>query len=142
LQNQLSNLEELGMNETCGLLFSKSGPVPLTSVSVKGDIMGRARIKMSQRFKNKEKNAVEAVYKFSISEGAAVCGFSADIDGKKITGHIEDREKAFEIYDNALEKGDGGYFLDWEINTTESDAMHIPIPPAAAVANPRQNWIA
>ena len=103
------------MNETCGFLSSKSGPVPLMGVSVEGDILGRgARVKISQRFKNQEKNAVEAVYKFPIPEGAAVSGFSADIDGKKITGHIEDREKAFEMYDDALERGDGGYLLDEE----------------------------
>jgi Ca-activated chloride channel family protein len=103
------------MNETHGFLSSKSGPVPLMGVSVEGDILGRgARVKISQRFKNQEKNAVEAVYKFPIPEGAAVCGFSADIDGKKITGHVEEREKAFEMYDDALERGDGGYLLDEE----------------------------
>ena len=104
------------MNEHYGLLFSKSGgPVPLMEVKVEGDVVGRgAKVKIFQRFKNEEHKAVEAVYKFPLPDGAAVCGFSADIDGKKIQGQVEERDKAFEIYDDALSRGDGSYLLDEE----------------------------
>ncbi|SPD74802.1 hypothetical protein PITCH_A350011 [uncultured Desulfobacterium sp.] len=103
------------MNESYGLLSSMSGPIPLTGVKVRGDILGRgAKINIFQRFTNQEDKAIEAVYKFPLPEGAAVCGFNAVIDGKKIHGHVEERNKAFEIYDDALANGNGGYLLDEE----------------------------
>jgi Ca-activated chloride channel family protein len=103
------------MNEIYGLLSSASDPVPLLGVKVEGDILGRgAKVRISQRFRNQEEKAVEAVYKFPLPEGAAVCGFRADIDGKKIQGQVEERDRAFEMYDDALAKGDGAYLLDEE----------------------------
>jgi Ca-activated chloride channel family protein len=103
------------MNEIYGLLSSVSDPIPLLGVKVEGDILGRgAKVKISQRFRNQENKAVEAVYKFPLPEGTAVCGFRAVIDGKKIQGQVEERDRAFEMYDDALTKGDGGYLLDEE----------------------------
>ncbi len=103
------------MNEIYGLLSSVSDPIPLLGVKVEGDILGRgAKVKLFQRFRNQENKAVEAVYKFPLPEGAAICGFRADIDGKKIQGQVEERDRAFEIYDDALARGDGGYLLDEE----------------------------
>ena len=103
------------MNEKYGLLSSASDPIPLLGVKVEGDILGRgAKVRISQRFRNQENKAVEAVYKFPLPEGAAVCGFRAVLDGKKIQGQVEERDRAFEIYDDALSRGDGGYLLDEE----------------------------
>ncbi|MBW1802348.1 MAG: VWA domain-containing protein, partial [Deltaproteobacteria bacterium] len=58
--------------------------------------------------------AVEAVYKFPLPEGCAVCGFNAHVDGRVICGEVEEREMAFELYDDAIMAGDGGYLLDEE----------------------------
>ena len=103
------------MNDPSGLFSRNSEPIPLMGVSVKGDILGRgARVKIAQRFRNREEKAIEAVYKFPLPENAAICGFRALIDGRKIEGSVEEREKAFEIYDKALTRGDGGYLLDEE----------------------------
>jgi Ca-activated chloride channel family protein len=57
---------------------------------------------------------VEAVYRFPLPEAAAVSGFKARIDGRVITGKVEERERAFEIYDKAIAGGHGGYLLDQE----------------------------
>lgn len=101
------------MNDKFGLFSNKSEPVPLMGVAVKGDILGRgAKIKVSQRFRNQEKKSIEAVYKFPLPEGAAICAFKATIDGRVIKGQVEERDKAFEIYDKALSEGHGGYLLD------------------------------
>lgn len=101
-------------NEPCGL-YSGSHPIPLTGVEVQARITGRgARVKVIQNFLNVEDKAIEAVYKFPLPEGAAVCGFRALIDDRTITGEIEDRETAFALYDGALVKGDGAYLLDEE----------------------------
>ncbi len=53
-------------------LFSRQGtPVPLLGVGVDGQIVGQgARITVSQRFRNEENQAIEAVYKFPLPEGA------------------------------------------------------------------------
>ena len=103
------------MEPAYGLITTEAVPIPLKGVKVEGDILGRGgRVRVSQRFANEEKQPVEAVYKFPLPEGAAICAFTARIDGRKITGEIERREKAFEIYDKALEQGHGAYLLDEE----------------------------
>lgn len=103
------------MGDAFGLLTRDSSPVPLVGVSVTGDIVGRgARVKVAQRFRNTEASPVEAVYRFPLPEDAAVCAFTILVNGKKITSTVEERDKAFEIYDEALAKGDGAYLLDEE----------------------------
>ncbi len=105
-----SRLEELS-----GLIAGEAGTVPLAGVRVTGDVLGRgARVRVAQRFRNGEAQAVEAVYKFPLPEGAAVCGFEARIGERRIHGSVEEREKAFEIYDQALADGHGGYLLEEE----------------------------
>lgn len=102
-------------NEPCGLFTREGASIPLTSVEAKGDIIGRsARVKILQHFRNIESKAVEAIYKFPLPEGSSICGFRAVIGEKIIQGVIEEREKAFELYDKALSKGHGGYLLDEE----------------------------
>lgn len=102
--------------EPTGILFQQDGkPVPLAGVEVRGDIAGSgAKVKISQSFINTEKKSIEAVYKFPLPENAAVCGFRANIDGRIIEGVIEEKEKAFELYDKALEDGHRAQLLDEE----------------------------
>ena len=102
--------------KTEGLLFQTNGkPVPLAGVEVQGDIVGRgAKVKVSQRFRNTEKKPIEAVYKFPLPENAVVCGFRALIDGRIVEGKIEEKEKAFEIYDKALADGHKAQLMDEE----------------------------
>ena len=51
---------------------------------------------------------------FPLDEGAAVCGFEAVIDGTLVVGEVKEREDAFRMYDDAMERGDGAYLLDEE----------------------------
>lgn len=98
-----------------GLLSSQGVPIPLEGVHVHADIVGRgASVKICQHFWNRGQNPIEAVYKFPLPEGAAVCGFKAIVGERVIEGKIEEREKAFEIYDEALSKGHGAQLLDQE----------------------------
>lgn len=102
-------------NESCGLLTREGVSIPLKGVEVRGGIIGRsARVRISQYFKNEEEKPLEAVYKFPLPEGSSVCGFKAEVGEKVIRGKVEERDKAFEIYDDALSRGDGGYLLDEE----------------------------
>ena len=98
---------------------SKSGllaggrPIPLEGVRVEAHLAAaHVEVTVTQRYRNWEPEPVEAVYVFPLDEAAAVCGFAALAAGKLIRGHVEERERAFEKYDDALLKGDGGFLLD------------------------------
>ena len=90
-------------------------PVPLTGVSVEGTITGLcARVSVAHRYRNAESTPIEAVYVFPLDDGAAVCGFEAIIDGVSVVAEVQEREKAFERYDEAIEQGHGAFLLDEE----------------------------
>jgi Ca-activated chloride channel family protein len=98
-----------------GLLTTEGASVPLVGVEARAEIRDYGcRLVLSQRFRNDEDQPIEAVYKFPLEEGAAVCGFEVEIDGRLVRGRVEEREKAFEAYDEALEAGHGAYLLDEE----------------------------
>ncbi len=99
-----------------GTLIQQNGEaVPLIGVAVRADVAGRgAKVKISQHFKNKEKKPIEAVYKFPLPEHAAVCGFRALIEDRIVEGQIEEKEKAFELYDQALADGHEAQLMDEE----------------------------
>ncbi len=105
-----------GSSQAISGLFQENGEaIPLEGVDVRGDIAGRgARIHMRQRFRNMEEKPIEAVYKFPLPESAAICGFRAIVDDRMIEGEIEERDKAFELYDKALSEGHGAQLLDEE----------------------------
>jgi Ca-activated chloride channel homolog len=98
-----------------GLVAKDGHPVPLLGVRVEAEIKDYgARVVLIQRYRNDEKQPIEAVYKFPLDEAAAVCGFEATIDDRHVVGQVEEREKAFEKYDEAMAAGHGAYLLDQE----------------------------
>lgn len=107
------------MNESSrveGILIQQNGDVvPLVGVDIQADVAGRgAKVRISQQFKNAEKKSIEAVYKFPLPENAAVCGFRALIEDRIVEGKIEEKEKAFELYDKALADGHTAQLMDEE----------------------------
>ncbi|MBM3175986.1 MAG: hypothetical protein FJZ93_09790 [Chloroflexi bacterium] len=105
----------MGYKGDCGLLTKESVAIPLIGVEVNGVITGRsAKVKVKQHFVNRDTSPVEAVYKFPLPESGAVCGFKAMIGDKIWEGGIEERNKAFKLYDEALAEGHGAYLLDEE----------------------------
>ena len=99
-------------------LFARGGdptPVPLKGVAIEGEISGLcARVAVAHRYVNTEKTPLECVYVFPLDEGAALCGFEAVVDGTLVVGEVQEREKAFETYDDAIERGHGAFLLDEE----------------------------
>lgn len=90
--------------------------VALQGVCIEVDVRDIAsKTTITQVYKNTEDVAIEAVYCFPVEESAAVCGFEIETEGKTITGKVEEREKAFEIYDQAIQSGDGSFLLDQEL---------------------------
>src|SRR5262245_11448349 len=98
-----------------GLFTTEAVAVPLTGVVIDAEISTFcARVAVTQRYVNREPQPIEAVYVFPVDEGAAVCGFEAIIDGTLVVGEVKEREDAFRMYDDALERGDGAFLLDEE----------------------------
>jgi hypothetical protein len=98
-----------------GLFTRDEAPVPLTGVSVEAEITSFcARISVTQRYVNRESTPIEAVYVFPLDEGAAVCGFEAIVDDTVVIGEVKEREEAFRMYDDAMERGHGAFLLDEE----------------------------
>jgi len=103
------------MREVFGLITKGHKCVPLRGVDVMADIIGRGcKVKLIQTFINSEENPIEAVYKFPLPENCTVCGFIVKIGDRTIYSEVEDRDKAFELYDKALTNRDGAYLLDEE----------------------------
>ncbi|MBI4850078.1 MAG: VWA domain-containing protein [Nitrospirae bacterium] len=101
--------------ELFGLLTKEQVQMPLFGVDVYADISGRgARVRIVQEFINKEEKPVEAVYKFPLPENSAVCRFRIKAGDKVIESDVEEKNKAFELYDEALIEGHGAYLLDEE----------------------------
>ncbi len=98
-----------------GLFTTEAVPVPLAGVSIEADITTFcARVVVTQRYVNRESTPIEATYVFPLDEGAAVCGFEAIIDGTLVVGEVKEKEEAFRMYDDAMERGDGAFLLDEE----------------------------
>lgn len=98
----------------CGLMV-QGAQVPLRGVRVEAKLTGLcAEVTVAHRYQNTETVPVEAVYVFPLEEGAAVCGFRARVGGRLIEGQVQEREKAFETYDNAMSQGHGAFLLDQE----------------------------
>jgi len=105
------------MHPLAGLYSQTSTPaaIPLVGVDCRAVITGfSSEVTLRQRFRNTEPTPIEAVYVFPLPTEAAVCGFVAERDGVRIEGRIEERQKAFEVYDDALAEGHGAFLLDQE----------------------------
>ena len=96
-------------------LLAAGTPVPLEGVSVNALVTSAsARVTIAQRYRNQERQPIEAVYVFPLDEGAAVCGFEAVTNGVHYVGEVRPRDEAFRVYDEALLAGHGAYLLDEE----------------------------
>lgn len=94
-------------------------PIPLQSITAKIDIVDvLARVRLSQIFVNDqvlpwsvrhagiEGPDLEAIYKFPVPPGAAVCEFDAVLDdGTTIVGIVKEKDEAKKEYDAAIASG-------------------------------------
>ena len=60
---------------------------------------GCASVEISQTYFNDSKDSIECSYQFPVDDLAAVCGFTAEIDGRKIVAKCMEKQKAQEKYD-------------------------------------------
>ncbi len=103
------------MSET-GLFFKTKkipGSVPLKKTSYEIKVAGIcADITIIQKYVNKAKSSVEAVYLFPKEDGAVITGFSFETEGRRYKTSVEEKDQAFKKYDDAIKKGDGATLLD------------------------------
>jgi Ca-activated chloride channel family protein len=96
-----------------GLVTREGAPVPLYGVAIEARVRdGAVLTTVSQRFRNTEKGPIEAVYSFPLEESSAVCGLEIELAGRVLKGMVEEREKAFEKYDEAMRDGNSAFLLD------------------------------
>ena len=112
-------MPDIAQTVTAGMFIkdaeNEQAQVPLVGVSIDADISSFfAKVVVSHRYVNTESTPIEAVYVFPLDEGAAVCAFEALVDGTLVVGEVHERDKAFEIYDDAMEQGHGAFLLDEE----------------------------
>ncbi|MCA9522674.1 MAG: VWA domain-containing protein, partial [Myxococcales bacterium] len=101
------------MKSTPAGLTAGNKPVPL--LGVRYDVVVEnvaSRVTIAQRFRNTESQPIEAMYTFPLDEGSAVCAFEVEIGERRVIGRVEEREAAFERYDQAIADGDGAFLLD------------------------------
>lgn len=104
------------MNEPIRVgLYAGETPVALEGVRVDARLSGPCtEVTVTQRFRNAEPTPIEAVYVFPLEARAAVCGFSARVGDARVEGRVEERERAFEAYDDAMMDGHAAFLLDQE----------------------------
>jgi hypothetical protein len=111
------------------------GSCPLKTVAVTGLIRDAvAQYTLVQSYVNPlEDAAVEAVYTFPLYEGVAVCGFEAEVDGRKIVGRVQEKAAARKEYESARNAGKVASLLDEETPDTFQASVGN-VPPATTVA--------
>lgn len=82
--------------------------VPLKELDISVNIIDFvSEVTIRQKFVNEEKDPIEAVYEFELEDKAAVSGFFAEIDGKKLKGICKEKEAAKDDYDDAIGASNG-----------------------------------
>jgi len=82
-------------------------PCSLTSVKAKASVVDMvSRVTLSQTFANNHATVpYEALYRFPLYENSAVCAFTMECNGHKITGTVKPREDAIKTYEAAKAQG-------------------------------------
>jgi Ca-activated chloride channel family protein len=89
-----------------GALHTARGHLPLEAMEVRGRIDGLlARVTVRQTFVNALDEPIEASYIFPLPDRAAVTRFRMEVSGRVIEGILEERGRAREQYDRAIEEG-------------------------------------
>jgi Ca-activated chloride channel family protein len=102
------------MSDAPALITSNAADrIALRGVRIRSRVAGMAqKTIVEQTFVNGEDRPVEAIYTFPLPENAAACGFEIVTCDRVLTGCVDERERATELYMNAVAEGHGGYLLE------------------------------
>ena len=101
-------------NCVCGLVFELKEneisaadgcvPVPLKNVHIDAKVVDFiSEINVMQTYVNLESHPIEAIYVFPVEEEAAVISFEAEVDNRKISTQIKEKQQARNDYDDAMQ---------------------------------------
>ncbi|CAG0896248.1 unnamed protein product, partial [Darwinula stevensoni] len=123
-------------NCECGMVILWHGkyyPIPLTKVSVDVTWLDACiKVTLTQTYRNEENQPVETQYVFPMDDRAAICGFQAEIEGRKIQGQVRKKEEARHIYEESVKQGQTAFLVE----ETKLDIFQAKIGnlPAGSVA--------
>ena len=84
----------------------KKTVVPLKNVSVHVNVKGYlVGISSTLSYYNDTSNPLEVTFRFPLEESFAVVGLEAIIDGRKIKGEVQEKQKAMDMYNDAIASG-------------------------------------
>ncbi|XP_076863114.1 von Willebrand factor A domain-containing protein 5A-like [Brachyhypopomus gauderio] len=120
----------------CGLVTNKNEPVPLKSIEVNLQTEGHvATVSSTLQYVNEEQGPVEALFVFPMTAEAAVCHFSAKIADREVVAEVQEKEKARELYDEALSSGQQGFLLEESEESTDVFRLSVgSLPPGQSAA--------
>ena len=89
-----------------GSLATSRGGLPLKAMDIRGRIDGLlSQVTIRQTFANPHDEPLEATYIFPLPDRAAVTGFRMEVAGRVIEGRLDERGRARQTYDEAVEAG-------------------------------------
>ena len=99
-------------------------PIPLQLVDITATVENFiAEILMTQKYKNREKNPLEVVYRFPVEEDVAVTACSAVLDEKTVVAKIQENRKAEKMYNDAIRENKTAVML----SSTRPDIFEMKI---------------
>eukprot|EP00057_Strongylocentrotus_purpuratus_P029336 XP_011683810.1 PREDICTED: poly [ADP-ribose] polymerase 4 [Strongylocentrotus purpuratus] len=116
-----------------GLNTTGEGQVELEAVHVRASIIDlAAEVIVLQKYRNVGEETADTRYVFPLDERAAVCGFDAYINGKRVIGIVKEKGQARKSYDKAKQEGHGAYLMEEEATNVFTITVGN-LPPGSCV---------
>ena len=94
-----------------------------------------------QEYANDAEEPIEAKFVFPVTEGAAVCGFEAFINGKHVVGRVKEKQQAHREYKAAVEAGHGAYLMDQQPDAPDVFTVSVGNLPPQCTALVRITYV-
>lgn len=89
------------------------GQIALESVEVEATLQGLfSEVTMTQVYRNLEEINIEAVYTFPLPLDAVLLELTLELNGETLTGVVQPRSEAVDVYEQAIEEGDSAVLLE------------------------------
>ncbi len=123
-----------GANGSGGYLVARDGrTLPLRRVSLRAEARGGvARVVLEQRFANPYQEALHVTYLMPLPSDAAVSGYAFVLDGKRIVGEVDRKQKARQRFEQAILEGKTAGIVDQERSSLFTQELGN-VPPASEV---------
>lgn len=115
LESEISSAIRKRHGELCVNSGAHQIKLPLKGVNIECTVADRiAEVKVEQEFHNPYSDPLEAVYIYPLSGGCAVSSFELKVGDQVVVGKVEERQKARQVYQQALADGKRAALLEQE----------------------------